>query len=129
MMKQLISLVLSNALVMLSCTSSFGVSFQGEEAKEIADVKRRIEKLGTRTVRVEIKLRNNTKRNGYVQQIAEDHLVLSDLKTNTETRIAYTEILKVKEIKDRRFGGRKLFTVTAVIATTFFIAAIYPNKP
>ena len=130
MMKQLISLVLSNALVVLSCTSSFGVSFQGEkEAKEIADVKRRIEKLGTRTVRVEIKLRNNTKRKGYVQQIAEDHLVLSDLKTNTDTRIAYTEILKVKEIKDRRFGGRKLFTVTAVIATTFFIAAIYPNKP
>ena len=129
MMKVLISLLLSNALVVLSCTSSFGLSFQGEkEAKEIADVKSRIQKLGI-TARVEIKLRNKKKLKGYVQQIAEDHLIISDLKTNTETRVAYTEILQVKEIKDRHLWGRKLFTVTAVIATAFFIAAIYPNKP
>ena len=130
MMKVLISLLLSNALVVLSCTSSFGLSFQGEkEAKEIADVKSRIEKLGIRTARVEIKLRNKKKLKGYVQQIAEDHLIISDLKTNTETRVAYTEILQVKEIKDRHLWGRKLFTVTAVIATVFVIAAIYPDEP
>ena len=83
MMKQLISLLLCNALVVLLCTSSFGVSFQGEkEAKEIANVKTRIEKLG-RTTRVEIKLRNRNKLKGYVQQIAEDHVVISDPKTNT----------------------------------------------
>ena len=128
-MKVLISLLLSNALVVLSCTSSFGLSFQGEkEAKEIADLKSRIQKLGI-TARVEIKPRNKKKLKGYVQQIAEDHLIISDLKTNTETRVAYTEILQVKEIKDRHLWGRKLFTVTAVIATAFFIAAIYPNEP
>lgn len=130
MMKQLISLLLSHALVVLSCTSSFGVSFQGQkEAEQIADVRTRIEKLGTRTTRVEIKLHNKNKLRGYVQQIADDHLVLSDLKTNTETRVAYTEIIKVKEIKDRHFWDRKLFTITAVIATAFVIAATYPNKP
>jgi hypothetical protein len=130
MMKQLISLLLSNALVVLSCTSSFGVSFQGEkEAKEIADVKTRIEKLGARTTRVEIKLRNKKKLRGYVQQIAEDYLVISDLKTNTETRVAYTEILQVKEIKDRHLWDRKLFIIAAVIATAFVIAGTYPNEP
>jgi len=75
MMRQLISLLLSNAVVLALCSSSFGVSFQGErEAKQTADVKARIEKLGTRTTRVEIKLRDKTKLKGYVQQIAEDHL-------------------------------------------------------
>lgn len=129
-MKQLISLLLSNALVVLSCTSSFGVSFQGEkEAKEIADVKTRIEKLDARTTRVEIELHNKKKLRGYVQQSAEDYLVISDLKTNTETRVAYTEILQVKEIKDHHLWDRKLFIIAAVIATAFVIAGTYPNEP
>jgi len=129
MMKQLVSLLLSIAFVAPSCTSSFAVSFQGEnEAKEIADVKTRIEKLG-RTTRIEIKLRNKKKLKGYVQEIAKDHVVISDLKTNTETMVAYPEILQVKEIKDHHFWDRKLFIIAAVIGSAFVIAGTYPNKP
>lgn len=92
MTKQLISVLLANALVLFSCTSSVGASFQGEkEAKETADIQARIVKLGTAT-RVEIKLRDKTKLKGYVQQIAEDHFVISDLKTAATTKVAYTQV-------------------------------------
>lgn len=64
-----------------------------------------------------------------MQQIAQDHVVISDLKTNTEYRVAYTEILQVKEIKDHHFWNRKLFPIAAVIGAAFLIAAIYPNEP
>jgi hypothetical protein len=127
-MRRLISLLLSNAVVVLLCTSSFGVSFQGEkEAKQIADVKARIEKLG-RTTRVEIKLRDKTKLKGYVQQIGEDHFVISDLETNEEVRVAYPQVLYVKEIK-AHLPGHKLSTIGAVIVAAFVIAGTWPDKP
>jgi hypothetical protein len=131
MMRQLISLLLSNAVVLLLCTSSFGVSFQGEnEAKQTAeDVKARIEKLGTGTTRVKIKLRDKTKLEGYVQQIGEEHFVISDLETDDEIRVAYSQVLHVKEIKDRHLPGRKLFTIAAVISALFVIAGTWPDKP
>lgn len=128
MMRQLISLLLSNAVVLLLCTSSYGVSFQGEkEARQTADVKARIEKLG-RTTRVEIKLRDKTKLKGYVQQIGEDHFVISDLETNEEIRVAYPQVLYVKEIK-AHLPGQKLFTIGAVIVAAFVIAGTWPDKP
>jgi hypothetical protein len=130
MMRQLISLLLSNAVVLLLCTSSFGVSFQGEkEAKQTADVKARIEKLGTRTTRVEIKLRDKTKLKGYVQQIVEDHFVISDLETGKKIHVAYTQVLHVKEIKDRHLSGHKLLTIAAVIVAAFVIAGTWPDEP
>ena len=130
MMRQLISLLLSTAVVLLLCTSSFGVSFQREkEAKQTADVKARIEKLGTQTTRVKIKLRDQTKLEGHVQQIGEDHFVIKDLETDDQIRVAYSQVLQVKEIKDRHLPGRKVFTIAAVIGALFVIAGTWPDKP
>ena len=129
-MRQLISVLLSNAVVLLLCTSSFGVSVQGEkEAKQTANVKARIEKLGIRTRRVEIELRDKTNLKGYVQQIEDDHFVISDRETNEEIRVAYSQVLHVKAIRDRHLPGQKLLTIALVVVGAFIIAGTWPDKP
>ena len=115
MTKNLISLLLSNALVLFVCSSSLGASFQGEkEAKVTADVKARIAKLEIPT-QVEITLHDKTKLKGFVQEIAEDHFVVSDLKTAAMTNVAYTQVKQVKHVKDRHLSERKLNIIATVI--------------
>ena len=61
MIKELISLLLSTALVLSLCTGSLGPSLQGEkQTRETVDVKARIAKLGTAT-EVEVKLRDKSR--------------------------------------------------------------------
>ena len=129
MMKQLISVLLSNALVLCLCTGTFGASFQGEkEAAETADVKTRISKLGT-PVLVEVRLRDKTKLKGYVQQIADDHFVISDLKTNKTTNIAYAQVRKVKQVKDHHLSDRQVSVIAVVIVAVLFGWANWTDKP
>ena len=129
MMKQLISVILSTALVLFSCTGTFGASTQGEkEAKQTADVKARITKLGTATL-VEVKLRDKTKLKGYVHKIAEDHFVISDLKTDTTTTVAYAQVRQVKQVKDHHLSDRQMSVIAAVIVTVLFTWANWTDKP
>lgn len=129
MTKQLISPLLSTALVLFLCTSAHGASFQGEkEAKETADVKARIAKLETPT-RVEIRLRDKTKLKGYVQQVAEDHFVISDLKTDAVTKVTYAQVRQVKEVKDHHLSDRKLSAIVFATLVVLFTLANSNNKP
>jgi hypothetical protein len=124
------SLLLSNALVVVLCSSSFGASFQGEkEAKETAGVKAQIEKLGARTTQVEIRLRDKKKLKGYVQQIAADHFVISDLNTAAETNVAYAEVQQVRQIKDHHLSDCKLSTIAIVMVTALYVWANWTDKP
>ena len=128
-MKQLISVLLSNALVLFLCTGTFGASFQGErEARETADVKAQITKLGTATL-VEIKLRDKTKLKGYVDKIAADHFVISDLKTDNTTNVAYAQVRQVKQVKAHHLSDRKMSIIAAVIVTVLFTWANATDKP
>ena len=128
-MRQLISVLLSNALVLFLCTGTLGASPQGEkEAKETAEVKARIAKLGT-AVLVEIRLRDKTKLKGYVQQIAEDHFVISDLKTDNTTNIAYAQVRKVKRVKDHHLAERQMSVIAVVIVAVLFGWANWTDKP
>ena len=122
MLKKLMSLVISNALVLLLCASTLEASSREEKAAKLAaDVKAGIMKLGTgRAACVELKLRNKTKLKGYVQQIAEDHFVLIDDKTDAAIEIAYPQ---VKEIKGNNFStGAKLALTIIIIGVLFAIA-------
>ena len=126
MLKQLISLLLSTALVLLLCTTSFGVTPQQE--KEAADVKARIARLGT-AVLVEIRLRDKTKLKGYVYQIAEDHFVISHLTTDATTNVAYADVQQLKQVKDHHLSDRKMFAIGLAIVAGLFTWANATNKP
>lgn len=129
MIKELISLLLSTALVLSLCTGSFGASFQGEkEARETADAKARIAKLGTLT-EVEVRLRDNTRLKGYVQQIADDHFVISDSKSNATTNVAYAQVKKVKQVKDHHLSDIKLTGIAGAVLLVLFTWANLTDKP
>lgn len=129
MSKKLISLLLANALVLFVCNSSLGASLQGEkEAKETADVKARIAKLEIPT-QVEITLHDKTKLKGFVQKTAEDHFVISDLKTAAVTNVAYTQVKQIKHVKDHHLSEHKLNVIATVIILGLAVWASSSNKP
>ena len=128
-MKKLISVLLSNALVLFLCAGTLVASPQGEkEAKETADVKARITKLGTAAL-VEVKLRDKTKLKEYVHQIAEDHFVISDLKTDAKTNVPYAQVRQVKQVKDHHLSDLKMSAIAAVVVTVLFAWANWTDKP
>jgi hypothetical protein len=129
MTKPLISVLLCNALVLFLFTSSLGASFQDEkEAKETADVKARVSKLEIPTL-VEIKLRNKTKLKGYVQQISEDHFVVSDLKTDAVTNVKYAEVQRVKRVKTHHMSDFKLSAIVFGVVTVLYLLGNLTNEP
>jgi len=122
MSKRLISLVVSNALVLFLCVgTSVASSREEKEAKLAADVKAGITKLGTGpTALVEIKLRDKTKLKGHVQEIAEDHFIVIDDRTGAATTVAYPQ---VKQIKGNNLStGAKIAITLVIIGVLFAIA-------
>jgi hypothetical protein len=122
MSKRLISLVISNALVLFLCVgSSEAISNKEKEAKLAADVKSQITKLGIGSAaRIEIKLRDKTKLKGYVQEIAEDHFVVIDDGTGAATKIAYPQ---VKQVKGNNLSTGAKIAITLVIMGIIFAIA------
>jgi len=122
MIRRLISLVVSNALVLFLCAgTSTANSREEKEAKLAADVKSKIIKLGTGSAaRIEVKLRDKTKIKGYVQEIAEDHFVVVDSRTGAVTTVAYSQ---VRQIKGNNFStGAKIAITLVIIGVLFAIA-------
>ena len=129
MIRELMSLLLSTALVLSLCTGSFGASFQGEkEAQETAEAKARIAKLGT-LAEVEVKLRDKTKLKGYVQQIADDHFVISDSRSNATTNVAYAQVKKVKQVKDHHLSDVKMTGIAVGVLLVLYTWANWTDKP
>ena len=122
MSKKLISLVISNALVLFLCVgTSVAGSKEEKEAKLAADVKAGVSKLGTGpAAHVEIKLRDKTKLKGYVHEIAEDHFVVIDDRTGAVTTVTYPQ---VKQIKGNNLSTGAKITITLVIIGVLFAIA------
>ena len=123
MSKRLISLVVSNALILFLCVGTSEASSKEEkEAKLAADVKSGITKLGTGSAaRVEIKLRDKTKLKGYVQEIAADHFVVIDDRTGAATKIAYPQVRQVTG--NNLSTGAKIAITLVIIGVIFAVAA------
>jgi hypothetical protein len=129
MTRELISLILSTALVLSLCTGSFGASLHGEkEARETADAKARIAKLGM-LAEVEVKLRDKTKLKGFVQQIADDHFVISDSRSNATAKVAYAQVKKVKQVKDHHRSDIKMSGIAVGVLLVLFTWANMTDKP
>jgi hypothetical protein len=122
MIKGLVSLVVSNSLVLFSCAGTLVASSREEkEAKLAAVVKSRIIKLGTGSAaRIEVKLRDKTKIKGYVQEIAEDHFVVVDDRTGVTTTIAYPQ---VKQVKSHNLSTGAKYAIFVLIMGVIFAIA------
>src|SRR2546421_4841670 len=96
--KKLISLLVSEAVILFVCSTSVAAGPREDKAARYAgNVKEAISKLGTGpTARVEVKLRDKTKLKGYVDQIADDHFVVISDTTGAATAVAYPQVKQVK---------------------------------
>ena len=123
MSKKLITLLVSNVLVLVLCAGTVGASSREEkDAKLAAEVKAGIQKLGAGPeARVELKLRNKTKLKGYVRQIAEDHFVVIDDETGAATEVAYPQVKQV--LGNNLSTGAKIAIAVLIISALFAIAA------
>ncbi len=85
----LVNLFLSNAM--------YAGTKEEKEARGAAKVKTNIEKLGTgKDARIQVKLKNGTKLNGYVSQIGESNFTVTDAVSGTVTEIPYSQVKQVK---------------------------------
>ena len=96
--KKLISLVISTALVLFLCSTSVAAGSKEEKSARLAErVKAGVTKLGTGpSARIEVKLKDKTKLEGYVSETTDDHFVVVDDKTGSAITVAYPQVTQVK---------------------------------
>src|SRR6266404_660707 len=98
MLKKYLALILVGLVINLACASSVSAGVDAEkEARRAEKVKASIVKLGTGPQsRVEVKLRNGTKLNGYVREAAEDHFVNVEDMGGPSTDVPYAQVKQVQ---------------------------------
>ena len=127
MFRKNLSLFLIGSLLLslFAAPSAFAKTKQEKEAASAAKVKARVAKLGAgKDTKIYVKLRDNTKLNGYVRRIEEDAFVVADAKTGAETRIAYGD---VRYARGTNLSTGALIAITAGIgvgATLLVIALV-----
>jgi hypothetical protein len=98
MFKKILVVVLVGLLVnMVSVKGAETGSKEEQQARFVEKVKKEIAQLGTGTdAQVKIKLRDNRKLKGYVDNVGEDSFVVVDAKTGAATTVAYPQVKQVK---------------------------------
>src|SRR5688572_7266820 len=102
MSKKILSLVLAALLINLCGAGRVRAAARAEgreneqaaaDAKAAAKVKTKISGIGTGMKKVvEVRLRDKTKRKGYIREIADEHFVIVDRKTGATTDVSYAEV-------------------------------------
>lgn len=100
MCRKLLSLVLIGLLAQVCFVQTAAAASGGKAEKEAQFVKRvreGIAKLGVgEEARVEVKLRDKTKLNGYVGEANSESFTVVDAKTGAATRVTYPQVKGVK---------------------------------
>jgi hypothetical protein len=98
MFKKVLSLVLVGFLLSVAGVSVAHAGLKEEKEARFADkVKEGVSKLGTGAeARIEVKLRDKTKRKGYVSEVGEDSFVIVDEKTSATSTVTYSQVKQVK---------------------------------
>lgn len=97
MFKKLLSLALIGLLLNLGGVKVYAHSKEEEQARFAEKVKEAVNKLGIgEAARLEVKLKDKRKLQGYISETGEDSFVVTDAKTGTATTIAYAHVKQVK---------------------------------
>ena len=99
MIKQTISMTVACLLtITILCQDTASASSTRDKETRLAEkVKEGILKLGTwQESRVTVKLKDKTKLSGYVSEITDSTFVVTDLKSDEATTVAYPNVVQVK---------------------------------
>ncbi|HEX8175656.1 MAG TPA: hypothetical protein VF543_11110 [Pyrinomonadaceae bacterium] len=122
MLKKTLTLALVTLLI-LTTSLVMPVSAVPNNEKEMAlarKVKADVMRLGQHA-RVRVKLKDDTKLEGYISEIAAEHFIVTDARSGTPTTIAYQEAKQVKRYN--LSTGAKIGIVVAVAAAVAIIIA------
>lgn len=124
----LTSAVAALVLNLVCMTSAPARPSVDKDAQFAAKVKAEILELGTGpAARVQVKLRDGTKLNGYVRETAEDHFVFVEEHGGPSTDVPYAQVKQFKQVKGNNLtkGAEKVVAVAgalvAVVVILFFV--------
>jgi hypothetical protein len=123
MLKKTLTFVLVSLLIL---TTSFikPLSAAPNNEKEMAlarKVKAAVMRLGQHA-RVKVKLKDDSKLEGYISEIGLEHFVVTDARRGTPTTIAYQQVKQVK--RNNLSTGAKIGIVVAIAAAVGIIIAV-----
>jgi hypothetical protein len=107
-------------LVVILLTTVFGFSpvnaLAQDEAQSVEKVRADIAKLGvSKDARVKVKLKDNTKLEGYIRQKGEDSFTIVDSKTGSSRTVAYSDVKQVSKRGSGLSGLTKVLIGAAVV--------------
>ena len=91
------TLIAAVLFALISAPSARAASDNDQRTKLTEKIKIGVARIGTgRDSRIEVRLRDNAKIAGYVSEAGSESFVITDPKTNTETRLEYGDVTQVK---------------------------------
>jgi len=129
MFKKLLSLFLMVLLVnLVGMTSVYAASKEEQQASLVKKVKANVLKLGTgEAARVKVKLRDNSKLEGYISAADEQGFTVTDRKTAKATTVGYPQ---VKSVKGNNLStGAKIAIGAGIAGAIIFIILWFTTGP
>ena len=129
MFKKLLSLFLLALLInLMGMTSVYAASKEEQQARLAAKVKANVLKLGTgEAARVKVKLRDDTKLEGYISAADEEGFTVTDRKTAKATTVGYPQ---VKSVKGNNLStGAKIAIGAGIAGAIIFIILWFTTGP
>ncbi|HEX8475546.1 MAG TPA: hypothetical protein VF666_16075 [Pyrinomonadaceae bacterium] len=124
MTKTLLSLTLISALLSLGFQPVYAAARPKDDMPSVEKVRRAIDKLGVgEKARINLKLRDGRKLEGYVHQTGDDDFVIVEKKTGQRMTIAYEDVQKVKG-RDSSTGKQIAIGVAAGVGAYFLAMGI-----
>ena len=129
MFKKLLSISLVALLINLAgATPAYAASKEEKQARFAEKIKANLLKLGTgEPARVKVKLRDQTKLEGYVSEAGEETFTVTNRKTGVATTVAYPQ---VKSVQGNNLStGAKIAIGVRVAAAVIFIILWFTTGP
>ncbi|MDT7541324.1 MAG: hypothetical protein QOE33_1228 [Acidobacteriota bacterium] len=99
---------------------------ESDDAKSVEKVKRKVAEIGTAKGEfVEVKLRDGSKKIGYISEIADDHFRLTDNKSSTATKIAYADVKQIRRTRITSKTINVLGFISAALLGALLIATVH----
>ena len=129
MFKKYLTLILAVLILNLSLSAAAFAGTKEEKAAKLAEkVKTNITKIGTgKNARIEVKLRDNTKLEGYISQINENSFVVVDDKTGNNSEVPYSNAKQVKG-NNLSTGVKIAIGIGVILAVILVIGFVFPSR-
>lgn len=127
MLKKSLTLALVALLIQVTSLVSpiSAVPNNEKDAALAKKVKADVMRLGQQA-RVQVKLKDDTKLDGYISEISAEHFVVTDARSGASTTIAYPQVKQVK--RNNLSTGAKIGIVVAIAAAVGIIIAVVKGR-